>query len=366
MKKKLAVSPILLLALMAAIVFPETADRRDVTVHEWGTFTSIAGEDGEATPWQTYDGGTEDLPCFVNNFGGFKFQIPGTVRMETPVLYFYGSRDSVVDVDVNFPNGTITEWYPQQTSPKVAGSLSWHSVHVAPHAAPHLPTEPGTSHYYVARNTDAAALQVGSQNEKFLFYRGVGSFPLPISARATSAGKVVVKNRDKAVDGVILFENHGAKRRYLLANTINGEVTLDREALQDNWAGLLMDLERVLIDHGLYPKEARAMIETWRDSWFEEGARLFYIVPKQTIDSVLPLNIQPAPLQTTRVFVGRMEIITPEIQTDVAQAIARNDRTTLEKYGRFLESIAKRIGAKSPLIDSVYNSYVNRAANCRH
>src|SRR5207247_3766521 len=87
------------------------------------------------------------------------------------------------------------------------------------------------------------------------------------------------------------------------------EVTVDFGSLQDNWSGVLMDLERVLISQGLYEKEARAMIETWRDSWFEEWTRLFYIVPRQAVDSILPLDIQPAPSDVARVFVGRMEII---------------------------------------------------------
>jgi hypothetical protein len=67
------------------------------------------------------------------------------------------------------------------------------------------------------------------------------------------------------------------------------------------------------------------------------------------------LEVQPVPSQIGRVFVGRMEIITPEIQDRVRQAVAKNDRVTLEKYGRFLEPIAKRVGLKSPLLDSIYS-----------
>src|ERR1700752_1781563 len=90
--------PALLLLLTAAVVLPRGVDRADLTVHEWGTFTSIAGEDGLAVPWRTY-GGRQDLPCFVKTFGGNpKSNLSGTVRMETPVLYFYGSRESVADV----------------------------------------------------------------------------------------------------------------------------------------------------------------------------------------------------------------------------------------------------------------------------
>jgi len=34
-------------------------------------------------------------------------------RMETPVVYFYSESERKVDVDVRFPQGSITEWYPQ-------------------------------------------------------------------------------------------------------------------------------------------------------------------------------------------------------------------------------------------------------------
>ena len=81
------------------------------------------------------------------------------------------------------------------------------------------------------------------------------------------------------------------------------------------------------------------MIETWKDSWFEEGSRLVYIVPRGFIDGVLPLTIDPAPGQIVRVFVGRFEIVTPATARAVSTAIAHSDEETLMKYGRFLEPI---------------------------
>ena len=87
--KLLLIAPALLMFFFAAVVLPKPNDRLDVTAHEWGTFTSVAGEDGMPVPWFSYTGPL-DLPCFVYNFGGSKILIRGTVRMETPVLYFYG------------------------------------------------------------------------------------------------------------------------------------------------------------------------------------------------------------------------------------------------------------------------------------
>jgi hypothetical protein len=91
----------------------------NLTVHEWGTFTSVAGDQGQAVEWLPL--ATEsDLPCFVNQSkAGLKDYLFGTVRMETPVIYFYASREMKVNVTVGFPKGWITEWYPQAklTSP---------------------------------------------------------------------------------------------------------------------------------------------------------------------------------------------------------------------------------------------------------
>jgi hypothetical protein len=48
------------------------------------------------------------------------------------------------------------------------------------------------------------------------------------------------------------------------------------------------------------------------------------------------------------VFVGRIELITPETQSALTEAITRNDLSTLERYGRFLDPILARISAKMP------------------
>ena len=61
------------------------ASNNELVVHEWGTFTSIAGVDSQMLEWTPYRGGAE-LPGFV--YGG-KHNARGTVRMETPVIFFY-------------------------------------------------------------------------------------------------------------------------------------------------------------------------------------------------------------------------------------------------------------------------------------
>ena len=53
------------------------ASSDELVVHEWGTFTSIAGADSQTVEWTPYRGGA-GLPRFV--YGG-KHNVRGTVRM---------------------------------------------------------------------------------------------------------------------------------------------------------------------------------------------------------------------------------------------------------------------------------------------
>ena len=345
------------------------ANQAGLTIHEWGTFTSVAGEDGSAVEWNAL-GCKSDLPGFVNDYGyrNFKWSLQGTVRMETPVMYFYSPREMEAHVKVSFPQGLITEWYPQaeyevyQKSRKLptnlngidtslrslTGAIEWSNIKVEPDTSPALPIENGPSRYYAARATDAAPITVGEQHEKFLFYRGVARFPVPLSVRLERDGRVAVQNTgSEPVPVAILFENRDGHVGFLNVGAVTDAVMLDRPSLDGSMAVLRSDLEAALTAQGLYPAEARAMLSTWQDSWFEEGSRLIYILSSHVVYGVLPLHVDPTPAETARVFVGRIELVTPEVKSAVEQAIVKRDRPALERYGRFLDAILTRISAAS-------------------
>jgi len=355
---------LILLPLTLAGTIPGARDSRDLTVHEWGTFTSVAGPAGQAVEWTPFSGPT-DLPCFVTILNptsiktgpkGYLPTIKATVRMETPVIYFYSGREQTVNVGVRFPHGLITEWYPQGRVPpvpfgtslsKMTGGITWNDVRISPLPRGSFPVEAGKSHYYAARDTDASPVQVGLQSEKFLFYRGLASFPVPVTARVKQDGTIAVENTGADEIGLfVLFEKRGGRLGYRVVRGSQKQVTLERPALTSDFEYLRQDLQTALIEQGLYPREAAAMIETWRDSWFEEGTRLFYVIPRASVDAILPLEIEPRPAEVVRVFVGRLEIITPEIQTEVERAVRENDLSALRKRGRFLEPIARSLQAR--------------------
>jgi hypothetical protein len=347
---------------------PPVNDHTDPTglvVHEWGTFTTVAAEDGTAVEWVPPQG-PRDLPCFIDRLpSNIKGWLPATVRMETPVVYFYSTDEKTVDVRVRFRTGIISEWYPRaavtptsiQTTtlktPALEGTIAWHQVKVLPRAAEDYPMESGPNHYYAARKTDASPIQVGAEREKFLFYRGIGNFALPLSAFLAADSRVVVKaSAPLPLGDVMLFENTGRSTGYRALGSAGSQAVIDRPAAGDRTAAVRVALERMLVANGLYPREAAAMVETWRDSWFEEGLRLFYIVPRSTIDGVLPLEVTPAPASTARVFVGRIELITPALVAEVKNAVLERNRATIARHGRFLKPILARILASSTAAES--------------
>lgn len=412
MSTRLQVGTIAAITLLAtATVAYHRPESPEVVAHEWGTFTSVAGQDGRAINWVPL-GGSADLPCFVKHLQGLSLASPfpatstpvptpppsdptrirptntypitkgevfvgvrvaagpvnfetaraniwGKVRMETPVIYFYSPSDVDALVTVRFPRGLMTEFYPTPdgagvpfntavlNDPNHVHSLHW-SVKISPSIPEQFLTEPGASHYYAARATDATPIRVNNQTEKFIFYRGIANFDVPIETQLVANDRLEIRNvgAGGAIPVAILFESRGGKMGFTVAEKIEKSAVIERPKLDRDQVSLRAELHKELVSAGLFPKEAAAMIETWRDSWFEDGARVFYILPQRSVNSILPLSISPAPASVQRVFVGRMEIIDPTTVGIVREALDQNDTATLARYGRFLHPIADQIIAR--------------------
>ncbi|MFT3713105.1 MAG: hypothetical protein QM817_36080 [Archangium sp.] len=336
--------------LTLAAVFAAVVSSPGFVLHEWGTFTSVAGDDGKPIEWRPL-ASKSDLPSFVYDVkrlgsGGLRAQfigkgdMSGNVRMETPVIYFYTSAEMDVSLKVSFTGGAITEWYPWAR--QYSGNLvDWGKFKLVPNSIAKLPQESAPSHYYPARNVDAVQVRVCGTNdsseqqfEKFLFYRGVGTFALPVGAKLNGDEVKLSGMTGEA----LLFESRGGKVGVTRVSS-NGKVrrpNLDRKV--DDAHALVLEL---LISAGLYEKEAKAMLETWRDTWFEDGLRVIYLVPRATTDSLLPLEVKPAPTSSVRVLVGRFELLTKE------QVVAAKEKLfktkDLATLGRFAEPLAKQI-----------------------
>jgi hypothetical protein len=376
-------------------------------VHEWGTNTIVVGSDGSLQRGLHHE--EEDLPAFVYDRvkAGATLGYPSVVvsKMETPVTYFYSDTPRAVDVAVDFPAGVLTQWYPavrelsppllthwsgpngaeivdpvldptvqfeyagckEQYSHAALGRLDWGHVEVlARGAAPSLPAAPlAESTWSYARDVAANALRVGegsaAQDERFLFYRGLGNLEFPLQVGALPGGKIAVSNPGKIAMGRLFMINVGeGKGAFTVKETgvAGGEVvepaipSLDGAAPLSVYSdALAVKVTEALDATGLYHDEAKAMVSTWKRQWFgTPGVRVLYLMPQSWTDAAIPLTLTPAPDEMVRVMMIRVEVITPEIeQVDAANAKLLGDAATaaeaqahFQALGRFAEPRLRR------------------------
>jgi len=315
--------------ILALAVAPAAAKEPDkFVVHEWGTFSTFSGSDGKPLKFHPDD---RDLPAFVYDYrrlvkGVFSDVL---VSLETPVLYFYTDRDRVVSVRVDFPNGVITDWYPQASRPPTE-SLRWDNLNVSAAGDPKLIGD-GKGRYFAARETDARAVSSAENNktetEKFLFYRGVGEPAMPLTVRGRGDGAFAVKNAGKAAlpafvflrvqDKKVSFQTFGS-----LAAGAEQQVEVPKTASTTEKLGEAV--VALLIGQGLYEKEARAMVKTWSADWFgDDGTRVLYLLAESQTAALLPIKIEPKPDVLVRVMVGRHDVLPPEREREVDALVKR-------------------------------------------
>jgi hypothetical protein len=394
-------------------------------VHEWGTDTIVVGSDGSLQRGLHHE--EEDLPGFVYDrikaaalIGG-TFSPSVTIKMETPVTYFYSSLPRTVHAGVAFPKGVLTQWYPGATSflPPVAapsamlpeqplsyadpvldptfpfmsdmcrvkfgtigaGQLDWGNVNVLPrdgNVTQQLPPAPlDKFSWSYARDVASNLVQTANgETERFLFYRGLGDFDLPVKINVTGLGiaglggnPVVLKNQfSEAIGSVFMMnvgDNEAVFSEFPKGIPPGGELSDKLPLLYgtrplDAYAEQLSEAVTGALDGtGLYHDEAVAMVNTWKRQWFRTpGVRLLYIIPQTWTDASIPLTIEPKPDATLRVMLIRVEIITPEQEAEDVAALggfaAKGGlgQAHFASLGRFAEPRLRRALALAPNVDA--------------
>lgn len=297
-------------------------------VHEWGTFSTFSGSDGKKLKFHPND---RDLPAFVHDIRRYVKGVASDVlvSLETPVLYFYSDRDRAVSVHVDFPNGTMTDWYPQASRPP-AETIRWDNLKVLAADAPKLIGD-GKGRYFAARETDARPV-VSTENgkaetEQFLFYRGVGEPAMPLTVRGHGAGKFTVANTGKAALPAFVFvnvRNKAVSFQTFSSLAAGAEQKVDEPKTVSTTEKLGDAVAALLVGQGLYEKEARAMVKTWSADWFgEDGTRVLYLLAEPQTAAFLPIKIDPKPDTLVRVMVGRHDVLPPERERDVEALVKR-------------------------------------------
>ena len=384
-----------ILAFLAVTAKAEEATA-DYEIHEWGTFTTMHDSQGSAQPWYSAVP-VKELPEFVyqqdrngrvirvDRMVFSKSAFPGNfyVRMETPVVYFHSSTQRSVSLMARYSNGVVSEWYPRASensnNPSDAYVL-WDNIDVDPaikESGFPAVTQQG-EHYFAARHTSATPLRVSApvsgqldrtETEKFLFYRGAFNTQPPVAIKPNDSGGLQLQSQvdlpdsfaiEAKADGTLAWQRLGA-----LASNKSQDLAWPGKFMPAGKARpeLEAQLAEALSTAGLFPDEAKAMVDTWKNDWLgEKGKRLLCIVPQSWVDQTIVLSATPKPKSIKRVFVSRMEYFDASIEDQVASLIisSANDHAgavaELRKMqlGRFqpqLISIAtQRISSRTSLL----------------
>lgn len=345
-----------------------------LVAHEWGTFTSVQGSDGVTLEGLHHE--DEPLPPFVH---GRCSSMPSclhpdqksveeipegvTQKLETPVIYFHSAQARQISVEVDFPSGIISQWYPAVAAFQpplgdmeaiAGGSMRWQ---VAADPALDRALAPPVSAdgiWAPSRRTAATPLAAGGEHESFIFYRGVGRFEMPVRATSEPGGTLHIANvGDAPLPAVFLMRTEGDAGAILALGALPAGARVDAAApaMTPGHEAFVAEAKALLASaltaSGLYEDEARAMVDTWERSWFgTSGTRVLYVVPRAWTDALLPMRIEPAPAELVRTLIGRIEVLSvAEEQATVAQVEAAHQTGTPLSAGpqeRFFEPRLRR------------------------
>jgi hypothetical protein len=358
----------------------------DLVVHEWGTFTSVVGSDGKMLSGLELE--EEKVPNFVHSFTGFAPWNKGwnrpvagvTVKMETPVLYFYSAEQLQVRVEVGFNGGSISQWYPERHSgetlppapvrfsqngqpigaPPVLdfaagyrGRALWEVDVLARDAADaKITTRPDleTAQWPRARVRDANLVRsANGETEGFIFYRGLGRLSLPLQVTCAANGAITLRNTGAAeLPFVWIYERAprtGAIRRWFGQLPAGSSEVVKELGESERYDALRF--QKALVAAGLTHDEANALRATWQESYFDRpGLRVFWIVPREFTDAILPITITPQPAKLERVLVGRTEVLTPAFEWQLRRdfALDGGKRWENDRYVRAYRERVQRLG----------------------
>jgi len=332
------------------------------TVHEWGSFTVMQDEAGQAIYGLNAD--DEDLPYFGQKEENFTMpstldHFPGTWRRNVPWCHmgvnlrldtaFYSlyapaswSRTNTVDLAIDLQGGWPTESYPKakrvqpgfpaNLSPLSTGICGWESVKFVSNRHIESSEDPL---WLAARNIDTSLLSApGDSAEKFLSFRAVSQLESPVQVGPVDeAGLRSIRLRSEALPKGTVIEplwlvdvtQDGLAFRSLgpLDETgLKQSVEFDAPSHSPNGAReLRKKIKPYLVKAGLFEDEAEALLETWKRSHFEAyGTRLFFITPRAWLDrnfrircTEIPDDLDPAQRakQLKRVILGRIDLVNP-------------------------------------------------------
>jgi hypothetical protein len=363
----------------AEVKEPAEAPVKGFFVHEWGV-------------WRLHDDlgfANADMRCEWDGLPQFVYGQTTTrdfprhwdrplMSVTKPVLYFHAPRPMATEVRVQFPTGVPAVWWPATADPahsttrgqfgkeespvRPVKALAW-KLHLQ--SAPWAPGQPrplkelSKPHWMEAlRDVECDDVYApvgergsGLEREKFVYYDGLLPRPKALSINATRTRATVKNEATFPVFDVWVVDRRDADRprvarlpRLDAGEAKEVELAAAKEA---RWADdAAKALTGQLKGAGLNEDEAGALTKVFAADFFNSaGVTLFYRLPQEEYDRLIPLTVTPRPEKVVRVGLIQQVPFEPELAERVARLVKQLDDDDFHKR----EAAQKELEALGPV-----------------
>jgi hypothetical protein len=339
-------------------------------VHEWGVW--CVHDDMELANADMRNQWNE-LPDFVYGQTTTRdfprhWQAPPPTNIRKPVLFLHAPSALTADLRVDFPTGVPAVWWPATEKPayqsarggedsllkKPVKSLEWKVFLQRPQALkqgiPEYHKLPKAHWMQTLRDVkcDDVFASVGErgrafEREKFIYYDGL----LPRVNALTiqiDKDKVSLKNQEKfTVHDVWVVDNRDAAKPRIgrlpcLEAGAAQEVECTALPVEEAEKTLTTELKSA----GLNEDEAAALTTIWTGDFFASaGLSLFYRLPQEQYDRLLPLTVKPQPEKIVRVGLVQQIPFDNELADRIAKLVKQLDDDKFDKREAAQQQLAK-------------------------
>jgi hypothetical protein len=351
--------------------------RKGLIAHEWGVFrvhndVDLANADMRAI-WQglpkfVYGQVSErDLPKFWRNIE----------PADKPVIFFHATEPVEVELRVDFPGGIPAVWWPGTETPAIRygkltpapkegepiRSLEWRLFLKEP---PKLGISGKLELAHVDEKSWVKALRevkaddvyvrageqyVGCEREKFVYYDGLLPRGQWVEIKFDKA-TVAVANRAKhpVYDMTVVDRRKADHIRIARIVKLEAEAKVAelefKEVDAKGWPadGLEMLIGQ-LKEAGLFADEAKSLADLWKQELFlTPGVTLFYRLPQEEYDRLLPMNMKPKPEKLVRVGLVQHPHCEPDLAERVVALVgdlSNEDFETRERAQKQLDELGR-------------------------
>jgi hypothetical protein len=348
--------------------------RKGLEIHEWGVFTvhddiELANID-MCSEWSA-------LPKF------FYGQTPGrnlpidhsNIEVKKPVIFFHAPEPLTQEVRVDFPGGVPAVWWPRTRSPirenigrtpdekpkEPYRTLEWQVYLKEPPKGERSDAKPQAvekDHWVetlravkadpvFARINEWHGKEIGGlaargfEREQFLYYDGL--IPLPRRVALTvDKDKITVANPTGSpvfdltvVDRRTPDHLRVARLEKLDAKTKDKTLELKEVDAKEWPAAAAASLTTKLKDAGLFEDEAKALADIWKkDIFAADGLTMFYRLPQEEYERLLPMKLNPRPEKLVRVGLILQSHCEPDVSDRVARLVKDLDDDDFETRER--------------------------------